>query len=245
MKSLTEIFNIKKGDVVSIVGSGGKTSLLYKLSEELRNEYRVMVSTSARILMPTSGCYDFLHEDIESYFRSKPNNLNGVTVVAKKINRDSNKLMGIGNEDLDKLLPHFDIVLLEADGSKKLPIKGWKSHEPPVLIKTTKSIGVFPANFINKEVKQDFIYGFDEFNILTDNSEYINFETMAKICFNKNGLFKNSMGSLYLFLNKADTHEVAAVCEELSDYLNNQMVNKTIKFKVCFGSLKNGVYYEC
>ncbi|MDF2949885.1 MAG: yqeC, partial [Sedimentibacter sp.] len=49
MKTLEEIFNINTGDVVSIVGSGGKTSLLFKLAEELKNKYKVLVSTSAKI----------------------------------------------------------------------------------------------------------------------------------------------------------------------------------------------------
>lgn len=245
MKSLTEIFNIKKGDVVSIVGSGGKTSLLYKLAKELKNHYKVLVSTSARILMPTDDCYDYLYTSVNNYITNKPDNLLGITIVSKDINKETNKLIGIDDRDLDILIQDFDIILLEADGSKKLPLKGWKDHEPPVLNKTTKTIGVMPANLINKKVSKEFIYGFDEFNILTDNSEYINFEAIGKILINKNGIFKNSKGRQYLFLNKADTDEEISVSLELSKYLKKVIISETFKFKICFGSLKKGVYYEC
>lgn len=244
MRTLEEIFNINKGDVVSIVGSGGKTSLLFKLAEELKNKYRVLVSTSAKILMPSDDCYDYLYLNLNSYLNNKPSNSVGITVISKDINKKTNKLIGIDDKDLDVLIKDFDVVLLEADGSKKLPIKGWKNHEPPVLKKTTKTIGVMPANLINKKISKEFIYGFDEFNILTDNSEYINFRTIGRICSEKNGIFKNSKGCLYLFLNKADTADEISVSEELSNYLKEFIICETCKFKICFGSLKNGVYYE-
>ncbi|MDF2948249.1 MAG: hypothetical protein K0R07_259, partial [Sedimentibacter sp.] len=154
------------------------------------------------------------------------------------------KLIGIDDNDLEILIKDFDVILLEADGSKELPIKGWKNHEPPVLSKTTKTIGVIPVNLINKKIDKEFIYGFDEFNILTDYSEYINFRTIGKICSEKDGIFKNSKGCLYVFFNKADTNEEILVSEDLSNYLNESIICETCKFKICYGSLKNGVYYE-
>lgn len=244
MKTLEEIFNINKGDVVSIVGSGGKTSLLFKLAEELKYKYKVLVSTSAKILMPSDDCYDYLFLNVNSYFNNRPNNSIGITVISKDINSETNKLIGINDKDLEVLISDFDVILLEADGSKKLPIKGWKNHEPPVLNMTTKTIGVMPADLINKKISKEFIYGFDEFNILTDNSEYINFRTIGRICSEKNGIFKNSKGCLYIFLNKADTNEVITISKELSNYLNEFIICETCNFKICFGSLKKGVYYE-
>lgn len=245
MKNLREIFNIKKGDVVSIVGSGGKSTLMFKLAEELKNEYKVLVSTSARIIMPSKEQYDFLFTDLSSYLKEKKLNKNGIYVISKSLNTIANKMIGIDDEDLDFIINDFDIVLLEADGSRNMPIKGWKNHEPPILNKANKTIGVFPANFINEKKDKNFIYGFDEFNILTDNCEYINFEAIGKICSNKNGIFKNSKGELYLFLNKAETKEKNYISKELSKYLKNNIVKNPFNFKICIGSLTKGVYYEC
>ena len=141
------------------------------------------------------------------------------------------------------LIPYFDIIFLEADGSKELPLKGWKSHEPPVLRKTSKTIGVMPANLINKKAEKHLIYGLEEFNKLTDNSEYVNFEVIKKICTNKEGIFKNSKGNLYLFFNKAETKKEIELMRELSKYLKVSVVNKPLSFNICFGSLKKGVFY--
>lgn len=245
MKKLTKNFNIKKGDVVSIVGSGGKSTLLFQLAKELKNECRVLVSTSARILMPSKKDYDCLYTDVESYINNKKLKANGITVISKSFNSITNKMIGIDDGDLDSLIKDFDIVLLEADGSRNMPVKGWKNHEPPVLNNTNKTIGIIPANFINKKKDRNFIYGFDEFNILTDNCEYINFEAIGKICSHKDGIFKNSKGQLYLFLNKAETEEEIYASKELSKYLKEKIVNNPFNFKISFGSLEKGVYYEC
>lgn len=245
MKKITELFNINKGDVVSIVGSGGKTTFLFKLAEDLKKEYNVLVSTSTRIFEPSADDYDYLYKNIESYTKNKKiDKKNSITVVSKSINTETKKLIGIDDNDLDILKDDFDVILIEADGSRNLPLKGWKSHEPPVLKKTNKTIGVIPANLINKKVSETFIYAYDEFSILTDYSEYISFEAIGKICSSYNGIFKNAKGSLYLFLNKADTDEEVLVSKELSKYLKEFAVNKPFNFKICFGSLEKGVYYE-
>lgn len=245
MSKLSELFNIKKGDIVSIVGSGGKTTLLFKLAHELKREYRVMVSTSTRILKPSINDYDYLYTNVEGYINDKNTKNNCVTVISKSINAETNKLIGIDDDDLSILINDFDIILIESDGSRNLPIKGWKNHEPPVLNKTNKTIGVFPVDYINKKISSDFIYGFDEFNILTDNSEYISFEAIFKICSKCDGLFKNSKGSLHLFLSNADTEVEVFISKELSKYLKECMTNEKINFKVSFGSLEKEVYYEC
>ncbi len=245
MKEIKKILSIEKGDVVSIVGSGGKSTMLFKLANELRNEYRVLASTSTKIMMPSAGDCDYLYCNIENYFMNKPNANNSITVVSKKLDFQTNKLIGIDDDDLECIVKDFDIVLLESDGSRNLPIKGWKDHEPPVLKRTNKTIGIFPADYINKRAEKDFIYGIDEFNILTEKSEYIDFESIRKICSNKNGIFKNSKGSLYLFFNKAETREEINVVKELSEYLKKSAVNKPYNFKIILGSLEKGVYYEC
>lgn len=247
MKKLTELFNIRKGDVVSIVGSGGKTTMLFKLAKELKDEYRVLVSTSTKIGKPSGDDCDYLYVDVENYVNRSDSNTgnNGITVVSKSINLGNNKLIGIDDGDLNVLIDDFDIVLLEADGSRKMPIKGWKDNEPPILNRTNKTIGIIPADFINKKTSSDFVYGFNEFNILTDYSEYVDFESIGKICSKENGLFKNSSGRLFLYLNKADTEEKVILSRELSKYLKEFIVGKPLDFEICAGSLEKGSYYEC
>ncbi|NYB72573.1 putative selenium-dependent hydroxylase accessory protein YqeC [Sedimentibacter hydroxybenzoicus DSM 7310] len=239
MNSLSSIFNIKKGDIVSIAGSGGKTTLMYRLANELKDKYKVLVTTSTKIYMPDKKYK--IYTTVDSYINSFNKLDNGITVIAKDLNIESNKLIGINDDDLDILIKYFDIILIEADGSRGLPLKGWKEDEPVILKASNKTIGIIPANTINKNITTDFVHNHDEFNILTDYSNNLDFEAIGQICIRKDGLFKNSRGNLYLFLNQADTEEDIKNSGELFAYLEKYKHN----FKTCWGSLKKEEYYEC
>lgn len=244
MKTLTELFDINNGDVVSIVGTGGKTSLLFKLGNELRKNCRVLITTSTKIFMPSKEDYDFIFT-MEEYMSNKISIRNGATVVIREYSSEENKLIGIGDEDLEKLIDDFDVILIEADGSMRLPLKAWKDNEPPILRKTTKSIGVFPVDMIGEKINRGRVYNYEEFIRFAGGVSTVDFKTVGKICSDTNGIFKNSRGSLYLYLNKADDTEKVEKARELAAYLKENVMGSTYDFKICAGSLKEGVFYEC
>jgi probable selenium-dependent hydroxylase accessory protein YqeC len=244
MKTLRELFDIKKGDVVSITGTGGKTSLLFKLGNELRKNNRVLITTSTKIYMPAKRDYDFMYT-MEEYMNDKNENHDGATVICGEYMKEENKLIGITDEDLEKVMKDFDVVLIEADGSKMLPLKAWKEYEPPILKRTTKSIGVFPVDMIGEKISRDNVYNYEDFIKLTEGISRVANETVVKICSDKNGIFKNSRGSLYLFINRADDSEQLQKALDMAAYLKENMLGSLIDFKICTGSLKEGVFYEC
>lgn len=240
--NLKILFNLEKGDIISIVGSGGKTSLMFALAEELKNNYNVLITTSTKIFMPASNTYDNLYTNVNSFIDSNFFEKNGLTVISKSFDECNKKLIGIDNNDLEKICKKFDIIIIEADGSRNLPIKGWKIHEPPVLEKTNKTIGIIPIKLINKKIEQSYIYGYEEFIKIVGGAEYLNCEAIKNIFIHEQGLFKNSRGNKYLFINQADDDELIEKSFELAKYLNQSI--KNLNFKICIGSLKNGVYYE-
>jgi len=244
MKTLIEIFDINKGDIVSIVGTGGKTTLLYQLGKELRNEYRVLLTTSTKIIKPSFGNYDSIYTCMEDYISDKIEKKNGITILSKGVNDDDNKLLGIDDEDLELVIDDYDVVVIEADGSRNLPLKGWKKHEPPILLRTNKTIGIFPINMVGEMASEDKIYGYKEFKNFLGNKDIIDHEVVGKICTEKNGIFKNSRGKLYFYINNADSDEDLNKAFKLAEYLKNIASGVNFDFKICIGSLKKGVFYE-
>lgn len=244
MKTLTELFDIKKGDIVSIAGTGGKTSLLFKLGNELRKTSSVLITTSTKIYMPSKRDYDFMYT-MEEYMNDKKMNHKGTTVISSEYIKEENKLIGIKDEDLEKVMEDFDVVLIEADGSKMLPLKAWKDYEPPILKSTTKSIGVFPVDMIGEKISRDKIYNYEDFIKLADGMSIVDNEIVGKICSDKNGIFKNSRGNLYLYINRADDSKQLQKAFDLAAYLKENILGKPFDFKICTGSLKEGVFYEC
>jgi hypothetical protein len=113
--------------VVSIVGSGGKTTLMWRLARTLAaGKTRVLVSTTTKIWPPGE-------KDLS------PN-----ITVAGKVNAITGKLEAPPLGELRTLCACFDYVLLEADGSAGKPLKAWAAFEPVVCDYTTMTIAVLP-----------------------------------------------------------------------------------------------------
>ena len=46
------ILDLVKKDIISFVGAGGKTTMMFKLAEELRLNNKVLVTTTTKIYVP-------------------------------------------------------------------------------------------------------------------------------------------------------------------------------------------------
>lgn len=247
--NLVDVFNIKNKDIITIVGAGGKTSLMFSASSLLRKDYKVLVTTTTNIYVPDSKTVKFdklclinNDEELDSILK---NDKNGIYVIGSKIKDNSNKpkLKGLTFEMLDKISPFFDILLIEGDGSKEKPLKGWIDSEPVVYDKTTKTIGVIDINSIGLEINEDNIHRLDNFlNIVSDNkSSKVNVNHLKNITLNKNGLFKLSKGEKILFINKS---------EGIINKTNANLLIKKIKDenssyidKFVYGSLINNEFF--
>ncbi len=241
---LNQIFNISKNDILSIVGSGGKTTLMFSIAEEIKINFNVLVTTSTKIYKPTNEKYDYLYSDVNCFINSNFIKKNGITVISKSMDLQNNKLIGIDDEELENIKNFFDVIIIESDGSKNLPIKGWKKHEPPILNKTNKTIGIIPIQALNKKIDEKNIYGYKEFMNIVGNTEYINNEAIKNLVLNKEGIFKNSKGEKFLFINQADDDKLIKNSYELAKYLKENISVLELDFKICYGSLAKGEFYE-
>lgn len=126
MTELHRLLAVPRG-LTAIIGSGGKTSLMYTLAEELRPLGTVLVTTTTHILPP------------EQYTV-----VNDAPALAAALSREGVACAGTMTPEGKLAAPSFDgwqqaadFVLVEADGSKRLPAKAHESWEP-VLPETRK-----------------------------------------------------------------------------------------------------------
>lgn len=234
MEKLKELFNIKKSDVISITGSGGKTTLMFALANELKNYGKVLITTSTKIYIPSKSEVDYLYKSFSDYKKPKEDKI--LVCIGEEI-KEKNKLSSIGIENLNKIKGDFDYIIIESDGSRNLPLKMWKDHEPVIYPMTTKTIGVFPVDIFGQEIKEDFIYNFQEFqmNIFED---IINEKVYSKLI--DLGLFGDFFGEKYVLLNKVEKENLNN-SKVIKNYIKEN--NKDIK-SVILGSLRGGIYYE-
>lgn len=241
--NLSSLLDFKDREVISIVGAGGKTTLMFRLASELRRMNKLLVSTTTKIYVPREEEYDFItvgQKGLEEFTSKKEK---GIYVYGDLINNEG-KLVCLSSENLLGISDNFDITLYEADGSKGKPIKGWNANEPVIEKGTTKTIGVLSIESLGLEINEINIHRIDEFLRLTGEKigNNISVETLVSVICSSQGLFKNSCGEKILFINKIETKEQKdwALC--LIDHINEK--NHGIINKIIYGSLKNREYVQ-
>lgn len=122
--------------IVSLVGGGGKTSTMYQLADELAEQgKRVLVTTTTHIRRPEQGQQTVLINHVREI---EEDSWKGSILTAGRL--EGNKLAmpeGLSEEaELSRLLCLADVILVEADGAKCLPVKVPEAYEPVILPQT-------------------------------------------------------------------------------------------------------------
>lgn len=204
--NLSSSIGLEHGDVISIVGAGGKTTLMFQLAKEIKsNNANVLATTTTKIYLPSEEEADIICIGEDNFLKHEINRA-GIYVYGIDINSE-NKIIGLKEEHLDRLAPCFDYTIIEADGSKGKPLKGWNPYEPVVYKGTTKTIGVLDIQTLGMEISKANIHRIEEFSRLTYElqGEEITMDHLLMLIFHPMGLFKNQKGEKILFINKADS----------------------------------------
>ena len=143
---LSEILNIKPG-LTSIIGSGGKTTLMYKLAKELSASEKVIICTFTKIYKPEHIItpIDPSEEDIKNALSTNS------CICVGKLSTDEKLTMP--DISVEILLKYANYVISEADGSRGLPLKAHRDYEPVIHRKPVNTIQVLGISGINKKIK--------------------------------------------------------------------------------------------
>lgn len=134
-----QLLRIPRG-VTAIVGSGGKTTLLYLLARELSRGGSVIVATTTHIFRPDAlPCVE----------TTGP--VQGLAVVGTPC---ENGKLTAPQQSFEALAALADYVLVEADGSRRLPLKAHAPYEPVLPPNTAQLITVVGAAGLNRPIAQ-------------------------------------------------------------------------------------------
>lgn len=140
-----EAFGLKHGEVISLVGGGGKTSLMFALAHELASGGRpVITTTTTKILEPAPDETDLLivepdEERLTETVLKSLEKYSQVTVASERL--PLGKLRGIRPELVDRLgrLNQVFCIIVEADGAAGRSLKAPIDKEP-VIPKSTSLV---------------------------------------------------------------------------------------------------------
>ena len=140
-------FLAEKDHVVSLVGGGGKTTLLYAFARHCAAKgWRVLVSTTTHIRQPGAH-YAADEAALAALWAAGQYAVAGVPA-------EQGKLTALPSEQLTRWMAQADIVLLEADGAKRLPCKAPAAHEPVLLPESDIVLAVAGLSALGRPLRE-------------------------------------------------------------------------------------------
>lgn len=218
---LSELLNIPRG-VTALVGGGGKTTAMYTLAAELTRRGTVVCTTTTRIWPPEHlpvlrGGGQALREALARH---------GCVCAGAPAERGK---LAAPELTMEELARAADYVLVEADGSKGLPVKAHLPHEPVIPPEARLVVTVAGASAFGRPVR-DVVHRWETFCQLTGCGPEtpVSPEHLAKL------LAAEGFGSV-VFLNQVETQTHVRLAEAFA---------RRMATPVCAGALNAGEWYR-
>jgi xanthine dehydrogenase accessory factor len=183
--------------VISLSGAGGKTSTIRRLAWEGRARgLRTLVLTTTHMQLPKRfGVIDRPAGEAAEMIEK-----NGIAVVGR--DAGSGKIAFSGWEYYKEVCRLADLVLVEADGSKRLPLKAPRAGEPVIPDNTSLSLVLFGLSSLGKK-NGEVCFRREEIEKLVENIDWD--ETV------KTSLLETLMKKAYLSPLRASCPDIPAI----------------------------------
>ena len=217
---LSQLLGVQPG-ITALTGGGGKTTALYTLARELAEEGSVICATTTRIFppdhLPVLQRAD-LQELSEALERRRCLCV-GVPAPEGKLAQPALPLQTLAG------LARY--VLVEADGSRGLPVKAHLDHEPVIPLGTDLTVGIVGASGFGRPVREA-VHRWERFCALTGAAaeEPVTEESVARLL-EAEGLADK------IFINQAESARAMTAARHLAERLN---------CPVFAGSLQGGIW---
>ena len=209
---LWELLGVRPG-VTAFIGGGGKTTMMDTLARELSERGRVICATTTRIFPP---------ERLPVVERVDRDMLERLRCVCAGTPAQAGKLAA-PSQTMAELTALADYVLVEADGSRGLPLKAHLPHEPVIPPEARQTVVLVGASAFGRPV-QEAVHRPEVFCRLTGLSPDASITPQAAAA----ALEAEALGDL-VFVNQAETEEALAAARCL-----------TLRVPVYAGSLQRG-----
>lgn len=214
----------EKGHIISFVGAGGKTTLMYAFAGEFtKNGAKVLVTTTTHIAIPQRKLWAKTADEVNRLWAH-----GSFAVVGRACGEK--KLEALPEAEFEKYMNMADVVLIEADGAKHMPCKVPANHEPVIIPECDIVIGVMGMDAWGEPIEQ-VCFRTEETCGLLDAlpTDRLSTQQMAQILTSEAGTAKNTAGrSYYPTLNKCDTKERVAAGKEILAKLKERGFSKGV-----------------
>ncbi len=162
---LMKALRLRPKEVVVLTGGGGKTTTMFRLAEELRTADQRVVTTMttkifvsqmerapARLVLEGAGT---LLAQLSAALADQ-----GHVLIAGGTVVEQDKVQGAPPELLDRVAAHpaVDAMIVEADGSRRLPFKAPAAHEPVIPSSATIVIPMVGLDVLGQPLDAEHVH---------------------------------------------------------------------------------------
>lgn len=218
--SFARAFRMQSSTCVAFSGAGGKTTAMFKLAEELHSNVIVTATTHL-------GDWQAKHAGKH------------IIIDADTLNEAELDFQGIllitGKSDGDRLQPISALLLnhlhrycrsnsipllIEADGSRQKPLKGWADHEPPIPEFADMVVQMAGLSGLGKPLTEENVHRPKIFSRLSGlrEGETISPQAVTRVLTHSQGGLKNmpENAKKVVFLNQADTAGLQSIAHGMT-----------------------------
>lgn len=230
MISLREGLMLGAGGVISLVGAGGKTTLMFRLARELAAAGEaVLTTTTTNIYTPSPeqsgslivsespGCLlDKLRDGLNSHRH--------ITAAARRLSRQG-KLSGFTSDVIQNIWESqiFNWIIVEADGAAGRPLKAPAEYEPVISDCTSLCVGMVGLSVAGQPANPDWVFRHGHFQKLSGLAAgaTVTPAAIADVLVHEMGIFKTvpADSMRIAFCNQADSPRNLAAGRQIARLL--------------------------
>jgi probable selenium-dependent hydroxylase accessory protein YqeC len=234
---LKKVMLLEDRGVISLVGAGGKTTLMFSLAKQMKDCGKtVLTTTTTRIFMPAvsqspatvvSEAPEALLPEIKRLLK-----LYGHVSAGAAHLKEHGKITGFSPEMIARLWRSAiaDWILVEADGAAGRPLKAPASHEPVIPAVTDHLVAVAGLRAIGRPFDERHVFRTGRYAAITglSSGEPITASSVTAAILHPEGIMKGAPSEVqrFVFLNKAQREDLHKTGEEVAAQLQQRCRGK-------------------
>lgn len=219
---------------ISFVGAGGKTTLMDHMALEAVARGQQVIMTTTTKIYPFSGLLHIYEHKTNTLLQKikAAQSQEGLLVVAHSYDADSGKAIGLTVKSLALIQEAFPehIILVEADGAARKPLKAPQSTEPVLPLGATCCIGLMGLDAVGQCLDENVVHRSSLFTQRTGRvkGETIRADDLFLLAQHPQGLFQHvpDYAQRIVILNKLDIADNTIV-QRFSDLVHEHKSTAT------------------
>jgi probable selenium-dependent hydroxylase accessory protein YqeC len=159
MTMTREDFAFKERELIAVTGGGGKTSLVFHLASLFARDGLLATTTTHLCRWDIPSSLALQVAEASDLIEALPGVLSeGPLLAARAVAGD--KLQGFAPDEVDRFYRDRRVrkVVVEADGARGFPVKGYADHEPVIPSMTTCHIVVVGAELFLRPLDERTVF---------------------------------------------------------------------------------------